>query len=32
VLVLLQHVKSRHAVELAASGGASGYLLKDRAA
>ncbi len=30
VLVLSQHVESRHAVELVSSGGAFGYLLKDR--
>jgi DNA-binding NarL/FixJ family response regulator len=30
VLVLSQHVESRHAVELVASGGGFGYLLKDR--
>ena len=30
VLVLSQHVESRHAVELVGSGGGFGYLLKDR--
>lgn len=30
VLVLSQHVESRHAVDLVGSGGAFGYLLKDR--
>lgn len=30
VLVLSQHVESRHAVDLVASGGGFGYLLKDR--
>jgi DNA-binding NarL/FixJ family response regulator len=30
VLVLSQHVESRHAVELVSSGGGFGYLLKDR--
>ena len=30
VLVLSQHIESRHAVELVSSGGGFGYLLKDR--
>jgi hypothetical protein len=30
VLVLSQHVESRHAVEVVASGGGFGYQLKDR--
>jgi len=30
VLVVSQHVESRHAVELVSSGGGFGYLLKDR--
>ena len=30
VLVLSQHVESRHAVDLVSSGGGFGYLLKDR--
>jgi DNA-binding NarL/FixJ family response regulator len=30
VLVLSQHVETRHALELVASGGGFGYLLKDR--
>jgi len=30
VLVLSQHIETRHAVELVAAGGGFGYLLKDR--
>jgi DNA-binding NarL/FixJ family response regulator len=30
VLVLSQHVESRHAVDLVGTGGGFGYLLKDR--